>query len=75
MHRDLRRDGVGAAMRSRRSPGGRGAVTDTNEAFKYDLPRVSEPAPARLQVVVRATHDPRPLVATVRHLGSTYKTE
>jgi predicted permease len=43
---------------------------------RYYLPLASEPAPARLQVVVRATHDPRPLVATVRqeirHLGTTY---
>ena len=42
---------------------------------QYDLSLVSEPGPARLQVIVRATDDPRPLVATVRHLGSTYKTE
>jgi predicted lysophospholipase L1 biosynthesis ABC-type transport system permease subunit len=45
-------------------------------APRYYLPLAFEPAPARLQVVVRATHDPRPLVATVRqevrHLGPTY---
>ena len=43
---------------------------------RFYLPLASEPAPARLQVVIRATHDPRPLVATVRqevrHLGPTY---
>ena len=43
---------------------------------RYYLPFASEPAPPRLQVVVRATGDPRPLVARIRqearHLGPTY---
>jgi predicted permease len=43
---------------------------------RYYLPFPSEPAPTRLQVVVRATRDPRPLIATirqeVRHLGPAY---
>ena len=43
---------------------------------RYYLPLTTEPAPARLQVVVRAAQDPRSLVATVRQevrrLGPTY---
>jgi predicted permease len=43
---------------------------------RYYLPFASEPAPARLQVVVRARDNPRPLVTRirqeVRHLGPTY---
>ena len=45
-------------------------------APRYYLPFAFEPAPARVQVFVRATHDPRPLVTRlrqeVRHLGPTY---
>jgi putative ABC transport system permease protein len=43
---------------------------------RYYLPFAFEPAPARLQVLVRAAQDPRPLVTTirqeVRHLGPAY---
>jgi predicted permease len=43
---------------------------------RYYLPFAVEPAPVRLQVVVRATQDPRPLATRirqeVRHLGPTY---
>jgi putative ABC transport system permease protein len=43
---------------------------------RYYLPFAVEPAPVRLQVVVRATQDPRPLVTRirqeVRHLGPAY---
>lgn len=43
---------------------------------RYYLPLAVEPAPARLQIFVRATHDPRPLVGRipqeVRHIGPAY---
>jgi putative ABC transport system permease protein len=43
---------------------------------RYYLPFAFEPAPARMQVFLRATHDPRPLVTRfrqeVRHLGPAY---
>jgi putative ABC transport system permease protein len=43
---------------------------------RYYLPFAFEPAPARMQVFIRVTQDPRPLVTRirqeVRHLGSTY---
>jgi putative ABC transport system permease protein len=43
---------------------------------RYYLPFALEPAPARVQVVVRAAQDPRPLVTRlrqeVRHFGPTY---
>ena len=43
---------------------------------RYYLPLPSDPAPAWLQVVVRTTPDPRPLIARirqeVRHLGPAY---
>jgi hypothetical protein len=45
-------------------------------APRYYLPLVRDPKPARLQIVVRAAHDPRPLIRGVRqeilHLGSAY---
>jgi hypothetical protein len=43
---------------------------------RYYLPLATEPLTARLEIVVRATHEPRPLVARLRqelrHLGPTY---
>ena len=43
---------------------------------RYYLPFAFEPAPARLQVFIRATQDPRPLLTRirqeVRHLGPAY---
>jgi predicted permease len=45
-------------------------------APRFYLPLPHEPKPARMPFVVRATHDPRPLVRSVRQevgfLGSTY---